>query len=123
MTLGKFNLWAFIFTMIMLYIGGFFAAIIIPMIPISGMNGWVEGILTGVIQAIFLAVFGLLAGKLDLWNLLTSGVVIFIGSILGGIIAGFVDTSGFYATIIILAVQTAILSFTGLSAKGRSSKL
>ena len=78
-----------------------------------GFGGWAEGIVIGIIQALLLSVFGVLTGKMGLWNLVIVAIVIFVGGIVGGIAAGYFSLTGLYATIIILAIQTLILSFAG----------
>jgi len=119
---AKFNLWSFVLTMVFLYIGAFLAGFIVPMFAAN--VGYWAGIFTGVIQVLLLSVFGVLSKKMGFVELATGGIVIFIGGILGGLAASYLNFQGIYATVIILAIQSMILTFTGfIKGGGKTPKI
>lgn len=122
MKTGKINLWSFVLTMVFLYIGAFIAGFIVPMFAAN--TGYWSGIFTGVIQVLILSVFGVFSKKMGFVELLTGGIVIFVGGILGSMAAGYLSFTGIYATVLILAIQTMMLLFTGfLKGGGGKPKL
>ena len=117
--MGKFDVGAFAFTMVLLYIGGLVANFLVPYLPFS--EGYISGIVIGMVQMLMIVVFGLATRKFDLWSILTGGIIIFIGGLLGGMLVGYIKLDGLAATILVLAVQTAILMTFGLiKSRGKS---
>ena len=109
------------FAVIALFIGGFLASWILPMMPIT-LEGWSAGIFTGFIQMIMLAIFGL-TGKMNIWTILLGGLIIFAGGLLGGFVAGLLGLSGLFATVIILAIQAIVLAMMGYVRGGKKTKI
>jgi hypothetical protein len=107
----KFNLWNFVFIMVLLYVGGLLGGYILPMVPMA--TGWLGSILLGMIQIALISIVGMASGKLSLWTIVLGGVVVFVGGILGGFVSDFIGMTGLYATIVTLAVQTAVLMMMG----------
>ena len=98
--------------MIFLYIGGFAANFLLPMIGWS-TGGIYGGLMTGLIQVLVLALFGLLVG-LDLFKVIIGIIMIVIGGIFGGMLADAIGIGGIFTTLIILAVQSVCLIFAGV---------
>ena len=113
----KFDIGSFVFTMVLLYVGGFASTYITPMLP---LEGWVTGLVTAMIQVLILGLAGILTKQFDLVMLLVCGIAIFIGGIVGGLVASWMGMTGLMSTIILLAIQTLILSLTGYMKRGKS---
>ena len=112
---------SFIWVFIMIWIGGIIAGFITPLIPQIAISGWNLGIITAFIQVLILAFVGILI-KMDLWTLLVSTVLLFVGGLFGGLIAQYFVAFGLWNTIIIIAVQTIFLMLTGFVKKSPSIK-
>lgn len=110
-----------VLAIVALWLGGFVAGYIVPMIPVT--TSWVPQILTAMIQIIVLTVFGLVAGKQDIMTLVIGGLIIFVAGIAGNFFVGFANLAGFYATIVILVIQTVALMWAGYLGKGTKPKL
>jgi len=95
---------------VLLYIGGLIGGFILPYVghPV----GWYSGIIIGIIQILFLALFGMFA-KLGIIQILIGVVVILIGGIFGGLIAEQLSLGGLFNTVTILAIQSLLLMATG----------
>jgi len=110
----RMNFPVIVYTMILLYVGGIIGGFLITSLPLAvGGNSWILGFLISLVQAIFLSVFGFLTSRLNITTLIISGLVIFVGGLLGAYLGGFLGLTGLYLTIMVLIVQTLILSFTG----------
>jgi len=116
----KLDIPTLIITMAILFVGAMFGGMFIPWIDVA-LDPWVNGIVIALIQALFLSVFGIVTGKIKLFSIVVLGFVIFLGGLVGGIVAGYIGFGGIYATIVILAIQTIILSFMGFIGKGKAS--
>jgi hypothetical protein len=110
-----------VLAIVALWLGGFVAGYIVPMIPIT--TSWVPQILTAMIQIIVLTIFGLVAVKQDIMTLVIGGLIIFVAGIVGNFFVGFANLAGFYATIVILVIQTVVLMWAGYLGKGTKPKL
>lgn len=116
--MAKFNLMGIVFTMAILWIGGFIVgSFLLPMLP--SITGWMAGIFTGIIQMALLAFLGMTTGKMHLTSILIGGLIIFAGGFIGGILVSIFGLTDIFATITILLIQTIMLSFTGYAAKGK----
>lgn len=109
----KLEVGSILFTVLFLFLGGFLAAFIIPMLPF-GFTGLIASLLTGIIQILVLALFGMLSTKMSLWNVLIGAVIILAGSVIGGVVATWLGMAGLYATIIVLFIQAILLVFMGI---------
>ena len=101
----------FVLTFIGLFIGSLLAGFIVPMLPLQ-LDGWLLGILIGIVQMIILVFLGVVASH-SIIQIGIGGILIFIGSILGGFLVGYINLTGWYATIAILFVQMIVLMLTG----------
>lgn len=112
---------SFLWIMLLLYVGGILAGFVLP--SFAGAfsdNGWFTGLLTGIIQMALLTVLGFASGgKLGLTTILFGGIIIFVGGIVGGYAAGYLNLSGWFNTILILLVQSLILGFAGFTGRGK----
>lgn len=109
----KTSMTTFIITLVLLWIGGIAAGLLLGYIPLNINNAWVAAFLMALVQAVILSLAGVLTGKMSLMPLIIAAVLIFMGGLLGGFICSYVDLSGLYATIVVLVVQTGLLSLTG----------
>jgi hypothetical protein len=110
-----------VLAIVALWLGGFVAGYIVPMIPTT--TPWVPAIITAMIQIIVLTVFGLVAGKQDIMTLVVGGLLIFVAGIAGNFFTSYANLTGFYATIVVLVVQTVALMWAGYLGKGSKPKL
>ena len=112
-----------IFVMVALLLGSFIASMLIGYLPDMFTSGWISGIVIGAIQILILSLFGLLAGKLGLWNILIGSILILVGGMIGGYITDMISMSGMIATVIVLAVQAVLLMTMGIvrGGKGKTS--
>jgi len=101
----------FVLTFIGLFIGSLLAGFIVPMLPLQ-LDGWLLGILIGIVQMIILVFLGVVASH-SIIQIGIGGILIFVGSILGGFLVGYINLTGWYATIAILFVQMIVLMLTG----------
>ena len=91
--------------------GSILAGYLLPLLPFT-IDGWMQGILVGIIQVAILVFLGVVASH-GLFPILIGGIVIFVGGIIGGFISGYLGFTGWYATILISFVQVAVLMLTG----------
>ena len=103
---------SFIFTIIFLYIGAFLAGLILNVFQLSSA-GWTGGLLIGLIQVAVLGLVGIMA-KFDLWTILIGAFMVFIGGVVGGLVAEFFGAVDLVGLIIVLVCQTLLLMATGL---------
>ena len=101
----------FLLTFVGLFAGSLLAGYLLPMLPIT-LDGWLLGILIGMVQMVVLVILGVTAGR-GLMPILIGGILIFIGGILGGLLTGYMNLTGWYATIAVLFVQILVLMLTG----------
>jgi len=117
--MAKLDITTMIVTMAILFIGAMFGGMFIPWINIS-LDPWVHGIVIAIIQGLLLAIFGIVTGKLQLSVVFILGSVIFVGGLIGGFVAGWIGFGNIYATVVILAIQTMILTLTGFIGRGKT---
>jgi hypothetical protein len=56
---------------------------------------------------------------MNLMTILVGGIIVFGGGILGGFLAGYLNLSGWFNTILVLLVQSFILGFAGFTGRGK----
>lgn len=116
----KFSWSGLVFLMIFLYLGGLLSAFIMPFF--GSPTGYYGGFITGIIQVLILAIFGVLV-SVDLMKIIIGAVMILLGGLFGGIIAETLGLVGFSQTIVILALQSIMLMATGLTKEKPSSQI
>ena len=91
--------------------GSLLASWILPLIPFA-LDGWMQGVLIGIIQVVILIGLGVVASR-GIFPILIGGLVIFVGGIIGGFISGYLGFTDWYATILIAFVQVVALMLAG----------
>lgn len=107
--------------MALLWVGGFVAGYIVPLIPQA--TGFFALILAGVIQIVIVGLFGALGKKLDLYSVVVGALVIFVGAMIGSYLATTINITGLFSTVVILAIQTLLLSMMGIIKGGFKAKI
>lgn len=117
MSKTKADMGSFIWIIVILLVGGFLGNFFINW---SGFGtSWMQGLIIAFVQAILLAVFGILMGKAGIMQIIYATVAIFVGGILGGLLIEYLAVTGLFQTFVVLAIQSVILIFTGLAGKGK----
>ena len=115
--------WTFVITMLLLYVGRFVGSFILANAPLNINNAWAQGFIIALVQAALLVLANVLAMKGSLVDILIAALLIFAGGILGGYLAAYLNFTGLYATVVMLIIQTLLLSLTGYLRGGKVVKV
>jgi len=117
----KFNLATFIVMMGLLALGSMIAGFFLEFLAL-GLTGWIAGLFTAIVELLIIAVAGFMSKTLDLPTVLIGGIVIFIGGLAGGFLSGYMQFTGYIASLLALIVQAALLIAVGF-AKGQKGAI
>jgi hypothetical protein len=117
---SKTNLTNIAIAMVVIYVGGILGGLVLSNVPLGINNAWVSAFLIALVQAVLLSLIGLLSGKMGITTIIITAVILVLGGLIGGFVAGYLQFTDYIQLIIILLIQTLLLSFTGYLQGGKS---
>jgi hypothetical protein len=106
--MSKFNLAVFIIMIALLSLGATVAGFMLQFFAL-GLTGWIAGLFVAIIEILVIALAGTLSKTMDIGTILIGGIIIFIGGLAGGFICGYMQFTGYVASLLSLVVQAALL--------------